>query len=30
MREKLGCIWGLDWNSAIDLPYNKIWVLLAI
>jgi hypothetical protein len=26
MREKLGWIWGLDWNSAIDLPYNKIWV----
>jgi hypothetical protein len=26
MREKLGWIWVLDWNSAIDLPYNKIWV----
>jgi hypothetical protein len=26
MREKLGWIWGLDWNSAIEEPHNKIWV----
>jgi hypothetical protein len=28
MPENLGWIWGLDWNSTIDLPYNKIWVEL--